>query len=230
MDAYLKLSSVSKVYDKGKTTTAALKGVSLAISEGETVAIVGESGAGKSTMLSIMGLMDSPTEGEYCICNQNVFGLSEEEKAGLRNREIGFVLQEYGLIDYLTVEENVGFPLVYSGEKIKKAERAERIHSVLKDLGIASKRKELAGMLSGGQRQRVAIARALINNPKVVLADEPTSALDEKTKNEMMDLLLKAQKNNGNILIVVTHDAAVAKRMGRVVRLENGKIREDNAR
>lgn len=229
MESILELKAVNKVYTKGATKTRALKDVSFSVKEGETIAVVGESGAGKSTLLNIMGLIDRPSEGNYMVRGRDVSEMSEKEKAGLRNAEFGFVLQEYGLIDYLTVEENVGFPLVYANEKIDRKERKERVRKMLEPLGIANKMGERAGMLSGGQRQRVAIARALINNPKVVLADEPTSALDEKTKNDMVNLLLRCQKENGNALIVVTHDKAVAQKMGRVLRFEGGVLTEETA-
>lgn len=227
MKSILELKSVSKLYSKGTAKALALKGVSFSVEAGETVAVVGESGAGKSTLLNILGLIDCPTEGTYYVRGRDTSALTEKEKSMFRNAEFGFVLQEYGLVDYLTVEENVGFSLVYSGEKISRNERRERIRNILETLGIAKKLEERAGMLSGGQRQRVAIARALANNPKVVLADEPTSALDEKTKNEMMDLLLQYQEVKGNALIVVTHDKTVAEQMGRIIRLEQGVLSED---
>ena len=227
MNPILELKAVSKVYSKGATKTLALKELSFSVQEGERLAIVGESGAGKSTLLNILGLIDYPTEGSYCVHGQETSALPEKKKAVCRNAEFGFVLQDYGLVDYLTVEENVGFPLVYSGKNISKKERREQIQEILNTLGIAEKIEERAGMLSGGQRQRVAIARALINHPKVVLADEPTSALDEKTKNEMMDLLLQYQAVQANALIVVTHDRSVAERMGRIIRLERGVLSED---
>lgn len=227
MNPILELKAVSKVYSKGATKTLALKELSFSVQEGERLAIVGESGAGKSTLLNILGLIDYPTEGSYCVRGQETSALPEKKKAVCRNAEFGFVLQDYGLVDYLTVEENVGIPLVYSGKNISKKERREQIQEILNTLGIAEKIEERAGMLSGGQRQRVAIARALINHPKVVLADEPTSALDEKTKNEMMDLLLQYQAVQANALIVVTHDRSVAERMGRIIRLERGVLSED---
>ncbi|MBO4787449.1 MAG: ABC transporter ATP-binding protein [Lachnospiraceae bacterium] len=227
MEPVLTVENVSKTYTKGKTRTEALKKVSFSVNEGETIAVIGESGAGKSTLLNLLGLIDEPSEGTYFVRGKDTSLMSDKDKALLRNKEFGFILQEYGLVDYLTVEENISIPLEYSDEKPDRKERGKRIRSILETLGIKDKLKEQAGMLSGGQRQRVAIARALINNPGIVLADEPTSALDEKTKSEMIEMLLRFQKESGSMLIVVTHDSAVAERMGRTLRFENGTLTED---
>lgn len=227
MEPVLTVENVSKTYTKGKTRTVALKKVSFSVNEGETIAVIGESGAGKSTLLNLLGLIDEPSEGTYSVRGKDTSLMSDKDKALLRNKEFGFILQEYGLVDYLTVEENISIPLEYSDEKPDRKKRGKRIQSILETLGIKDKMKEQAGMLSGGQRQRVAIARALINNPGIVLADEPTSALDEKTKSEMIEMLLRFQKESGSMLIVVTHDSAVAERMGRTLRFENGTLTED---
>ncbi|MGL4874077.1 MAG: ABC transporter ATP-binding protein [Clostridium sp.] len=220
--ALIEMKNVFKTYGVGDGSKEALKDINLKIDEGELVAIVGKSGSGKSTLLNIMGCIDKVTEGEYIIEGKNTKDFDEKKLARGRNRLIGFVLQYFGLINSYTVYENVELPLIYAKEK----KRREKVLNMLEKLSISSEKDKLPSELSGGQNQRVAIGRALINNPKIILADEPTGALDKETSFQVMDILLKLNKE-GKTIIIVTHDEEIAKKCRRIIKIEDGLIRGD---
>lgn len=220
----ISVNKLRKEYRSKNKVTLALDSVEFHAYHGETIAVVGESGAGKTTLLSILGLLLSKSAGEYYFCGENVSEMNAARKAQLRNEKFGFVLQDYGLVDEMTVLENVEMPLIYSKSKCSKAGRRERVLQVLTKLGIGELIDKNANAISGGQKQRVAIARALINNPQIVLADEPTSALDESKKNEVVEMLLSLCRESDKTLIMITHDLSLANRFDRIVELKCGKV------
>lgn len=221
----VKTTGLIKYYNRGKQNEVfALKGIDITVKKGETVAMIGVSGSGKSTLLHILGAMDKATEGEYLFCGQDVSGLGADALAKIRADKIGFVFQQYGLLNDSTVEENIRLALCFLSDK-KVADEAEKsIDGVLTKLGIYELKGRKVRELSGGQKQRVAIARAIIKSPELIIADEPTGALDRKTADEITDVLLSAVKENGTTLIVATHDIEITKKFDRVIRLENGLI------
>lgn len=218
----IKLKHISKTYGINDGKVEALKDVSLSINKGELVAIIGVSGSGKSTLLNIIGCIDEPTSGQCYINGKDIKGYSEKELADCRNRNIGFVLQYFGLISSYTVYENVELPLIYNKGKKKK----EVVLEMLNKLNIADKKDKLPCELSGGQNQRVAIARALVNNPNIILADEPTGALDKETAKHVMEILINLNRE-GKTVIIVTHDEVISSKCNRTIRIEDGIIKED---
>lgn len=219
----IKLVNVSKIYYSSKdNNTKALDNVSLDITEGENVAIVGVSGSGKSTLLNIIGCLDNATEGKYYFYNKEISIMKSKELAEMRNNEFGFVLQDNTLLYNESVYSNVRLPLVFS-DKFKFKEHKSRINEVLKLLGIENLSRRKVRNLSGGQRQRVAIARAMVNNPRIILADEPTSALDSKTAMEIMEIF-QTLNRKGITIITVTHDNKVVRYSDKVITIEDGKI------
>ena len=218
----IRINNISKTYGVNDAKVNAIRDVSLTINEGELVAIVGQSGSGKSTLLNIIGCIDKPTNGEYFLGGRNIQDSREKELAKNRNGLIGFVLQYFGLINSYTVYENIELPLIYAKSKNKK----EKILNILKKLDILEKADKLPSELSGGQNQRVAMARALVNNPKLILADEPTGALDKNTSKQVMEILLKLNKE-GKTVIIVTHDENISKQCDRIIRIEDGHIKDD---
>ena len=212
---------LNKVFQTDEVETTALMDVSLSIGEGEFVAIMGPSGCGKSTLLNILGMLDSPTNGEYWFLDRNVSSLKEKERAKLRKENLGFVFQNFNLIDELTVFENVELPLVYLGVTAK--ERVRRVNEVLDRMNISHRSKHYPLQLSGGQQQRVAVARAVVSQPKLILADEPTGNLDSAHGEEVMELLDKLNKE-GTTIVMVTHSQRDASYAQRVVRLFDGQI------
>lgn len=218
----IRLENVSKIYGTEDAKVEALKEVSLSISEGELVAIIGSSGSGKSTLLNIIGCIDKPTSGNYFIEGNNVTQLKDKQLAKTRNNLIGFILQYFGLIQSYTAYENIELPLRYSKVKDKK----NIIMRALYELGIAEKKDNLPSELSGGQNQRVAIARALVNNPKIILADEPTGALDKNTSKQVMELLIGLNKK-GKTVIIITHDEYISNQCNRIIKIEDGEIKDD---
>ncbi|WP_337868631.1 ABC transporter ATP-binding protein [Meiothermus sp.] len=218
------LQQVRKVYKSGALEFEALKGVSLEIRQGEMVALMGPSGSGKTTLMQIIGLLDRPTEGRYILAGRDVTTLSENERAEVRNQEIGFVFQAFHLLPRLSVLENVEVPLTYAG--YSPQERRERALEVLQKVGLGDKLKNLPSQLSGGQKQRVAIARALTMRPSILLADEPTGNLDSKTAAEVMRLFQELN-DEGTSVIIVTHEADIAEYTARIVRIRDGQIESD---
>lgn len=218
----IRIKNLTKIFYGGEEVKA-LDDVSFEINDGEMVAVIGKSGSGKSTLLNIMGLLDGASEGGYYINGKKASSLPEEEKARLRNMEIGIVLQDFALVERYTVSQNLSIPLIYSKKNINK-EKAVR--DILKLVGISEKRDTPAYKLSGGQKQRVAIARAVINNPSIILADEPTGALDSKTSEEIMELFLQLNRE-GKTVVIVTHDKEVAAKCNRIIELSDGRIISD---
>jgi len=222
----LHLEGVTKVFLTDEVETHALSNVHMTVHQGEWVAIVGPSGSGKTTLLAILGLLDTPSSGNYLLGGQPVSGLSASQRAWVRNRQIGFIFQSFNLIGDLTVFENVELPLTYRG--LPAAERKRRVDSALERVGMAHRRKHLPGQLSGGQQQRVAVARAVAGDPLLLLADEPTGNLDSKNGQAVMELLRELHAG-GSTLCMVTHDLGHAKLATRSVSLFDGRVVEDDA-
>lgn len=225
------LQDITKKYITYGNVTVALDNVLLEIEQGEMVAVMGPSGSGKTTMLNILGCLDNPTCGEYDLKGSKVGKLNPDDLARIRNQNIGFVFQQFALIDNYTVEENLELPLIYRNKhnrknKLSKKEISNKIYEVLKSLGIEGHRSKYPSQLSGGQQQRVAIARALLNEPDIIIADEPTGALDQKTGIEVMNLLIDINKK-GKTVIIVTHDEKVANYCKRRIDILDGKIVSD---
>jgi len=219
--AVLELSNVSKIYPVGKHKVTALDNISLNIKKGDFVAIVGPSGSGKSTLMYMMGLLDIPTNGTVFLEERNVSRLKEEELAILRNRKIGFVFQEYNLLERTTALDNVSLPLFYNGE-VEESIR-KRAKEALSRVGLSDRLYHLPSELSGGQQQRVAIARALINNPSIILADEPTGNLDTKTGGEIIKIFKKLN-SLGTTIVLVTHEQEIARQAKRVIKMRDGRV------
>ena len=221
MKHLIELTDIYKIYHMGDTEVHALDGVSIHIDEGEFVAIVGQSGSGKSTAMNIIGCLDVPTSGTYFLNGTDVSTMEDDQQAEIRNKMLGFIFQQYNLIPKLTVQENVELPLLYAG--VSAEERRERAIQSLERVGLADKRKNLPSQLSGGQQQRVSIARALAGNPSVILADEPTGALDSRTGREVLRFLQKLNQE-GDTVVLITHDNSIAVKAKRIVRLQDGRI------
>ena len=221
MQHLIELRDVYKIYQMGDTAVHALDGVTLTVDRGEFVAIVGQSGSGKSTAMNIIGCLDVPTSGTYHLGGVDVSTMDDDQQAEIRNRMLGFIFQQYNLIPKLNVLENVELPLLYAG--VPERERRERALSALDRVGLASKYKNRPNQLSGGQQQRVSIARALAGNPSVILADEPTGALDSRTGRDVLNFLQKLNAE-GDTVVLITHDNSIAVRAKRIVRLQDGRI------
>lgn len=217
----IRLKDVYKIYYMGDNEVRAADGINIHITKGEFVAIVGQSGSGKSTIMNIIGCLDVPTEGSYTLNGIDVSTMDGNELAEIRNKMLGFIFQQYNLIPKLTVQENVELPLLYAG--IDADERHERALFQLRRVGLEGKEKNYLSQLSGGQQQRVSIARALAGEPSVILADEPTGALDSRTGKEVMDFL-KQLNEEGNTIVLITHDNSIAVTAKRIIRLHDGKI------
>lgn len=220
----IKLENLEKYYVVGGEKQMVIKGINLSIWAGETVAILGKSGSGKSTLLNILGLLDAPTGGTYSLNGYNVNTLSGDFLAATRARTFGFIFQQFNLLPKLSVLENVMMPIRYTRDAEKWKNRLETAHDLLKMVEIDEQSEKLPKLLSGGQQQRVAIARSLVNQPKVVIGDEPTGALDSKTANQIIKQIFQLNKELGVTVIIVTHDEDLAYRCGRVIRLVDGLI------
>lgn len=226
-DAIIKLEGIEKSYFMGNQAIPVLKGISLDIFKNEYVALMGPSGSGKSTLMNILGCLDSPTGGRYILNGKDVSKMADDDLAGVRNVEIGFVFQQFNLLPRLTAVENVALPLIYAG--VNKKERTERAMEALEKVDLAGRSHHKSNELSGGQIQRVAIARALVNNPSLLLADEPTGNLDSKTSVEVMRIFGKIQEA-GNTVVLVTHEEDIAGYAHRIVRLRDGLIESDRVK
>ena len=218
----INLDDVWKTYKMGDVKVNALRGLNLAIKEGEFVAIMGPSGSGKSTAVNMVGALDMPTKGKIYLEDHDISKLSESDLAQIRGKKIGFIFQQFNLINTISALENVALPMVFQG--VSKKERIERARNILEMVDLGDRINHKPTELSGGQQQRVAIARALANNPKVVLADEPTGNLDSKTGEMVIDFLSNLNKKEGKTIIMVTHDMNVAKHTHRVEFLKDGVI------
>lgn len=226
MAKLIELRDVYKIYGEGlESEVRALDGVSLDIEKGEFVAVVGQSGSGKSTMMNVLGCLDIPTRGTYRLDGVDVRELSDKELSRIRNKQIGFIFQQYNLIQNLTVLENVELPLIYQG--IDPIDRRELAIQALKRVGLADRAKHKPTQMSGGQQQRVAIARAISTRPPIIMADEPTGALDSRTGHEVLGFLQQLNKE-GSTVILITHDNGIAATARRIVRIADGKIIEDH--
>jgi putative ABC transport system ATP-binding protein len=224
MQGIIHLESIRKSYFLGKQELPVLKGISLDVFKNEYVALMGPSGSGKSTLMNILGCLDSPTGGRYILNGLDVSRMHDDDLAAVRNKEIGFVFQQFNLLPRLTAAENVALPLIYSG--VSKKDRIERAAAVLSKVKLDDRMHHKPNELSGGQCQRVAIARALINDPAIILADEPTGNLDSKTSYEIMDILGKIH-SDGNTVILVTHEEDISMFAHRIIRLKDGIVETD---
>jgi putative ABC transport system ATP-binding protein len=221
----IETKDIYKIYDEGKESEVrALNGVSLNIDKGEFVAIIGQSGSGKSTLMNMLGCLDVPTRGTYLLRGTDVKKLSDNELSKIRNKEIGFIFQQYNLIQSLTVQENVELPLIYQG--VDASKRAEMARQALEKMGILDKAASRPTQLSGGQQQRVAIARAIATRPEIIMADEPTGALDSRTGADILGFL-RQFNDDGTTVILITHDNSIAASADRRVRISDGLITED---
>ena len=221
MSALIEFDEVCKYYQMGDTTVKAADHITMKIEKGEFVAIVGQSGSGKSTCMNIIGCLDVPTYGTYRLNGRDVGKMNRNELAAIRNEMLGFIFQQYNLLPKLNLMENVEVPLVYAG--ISRADRHIRAREVLEQVGLGDKLKNRPNQLSGGQQQRVSIARALVRNPPVILADEPTGALDSHTGREVLGLLKQLHKQ-GHTVVLITHDNSIAVQADRIIRLEDGQV------
>ena len=217
----IEFRDVSKIYHMGDGVVVAADHISMEIRKGEFVAIVGQSGSGKSTCMNIIGCLDVPTSGTYLLGGQDVGSMDKNELAEIRNKMLGFIFQQYNLLPKLNLLENVEVPLMYAG--VPKAERHERAKLALELVGLGDKLKHKPSQLSGGQQQRVSIARALVGEPAVILADEPTGALDSHTSREVLTMLQNLH-DAGNTIVLITHDNSIAVQAQRIIRLEDGRV------
>ncbi len=227
MNDIIRVENISKVYETGDIHVHALKNVSLCIEEGDFVAVMGQSGSGKSTFMNILGCLDRPTEGVYELDEINVSKLTSRELSSIRNKKIGFVFQSFNLIPRTTAIKNVELPMIYA--KMSRKERTERAEELLLKVGLGDRLNHMPNEISGGQKQRIAIARALANKPAIILADEPTGNLDTASSQEIMELFTQLNKE-GTTVIIVTHEDDIALYAKRIVRFRDGEIIEDTRR
>ena len=224
-DALVRVVDLCKVYNPGENEVRALDHVDLEIHKGEFVAIIGQSGSGKSTFMNMLGCLDTPTSGEYFLDGVNVANMTDDELSDIRNLQIGFIFQGFNLIPNLTAVENVELPLIYRG--VSRSVRQELSREALKKVGLEHRMDHKPSEMSGGQQQRVAIARAIAQAPPVILADEPTGNLDSNSTKEIMDIL-KGLHNEGRTVILITHDNDIAAQAKRVIKIKDGKVESDS--
>ncbi len=227
MSSVIHLEDLRKSYYLGKQELPVLKGINMDINKNEFVALMGPSGSGKSTLMNILGCLDTLTDGKYVLNGNDVSKMNDNDLAEIRNKEIGFVFQQFNLLPRLSALENVALPLIYAG--VPKKERNERAMEMLTKVNLDDRSHHKSNELSGGQIQRVAIARALVNNPSIILADEPTGNLDSKTSVEIMNLISDIHQL-GNTVILVTHEEDIARYAKRVIRLRDGMVESDHLR
>lgn len=226
MTPLIEFKDVYKIYQMGDSEVRAVDGISMTVNKGEFLAIVGQSGSGKSTCMNIIGCLDVPTSGSYFLDGKDVSHMTDDEQAEIRNKKLGFIFQQYNLIPKLNVRQNVELPLLYAG--LSEKEQQERAMEALERVELSDKAKNMPSQLSGGQQQRVSIARALAGNPSIILADEPTGALDSRTGKEVLSFLQKLHKE-GNTIVLITHDNNIAAQAERVIRVHDGKVVYDGA-
>lgn len=227
MKTLIRVEDMTKVYNPGENEVRALDHISLAVQEGEFVAIIGQSGSGKSTLMNMLGCLDVPTSGNYYLNGTDVSTMADNDLSTVRNREIGFIFQGFNLISNLDALDNVALPLIYRGIDIKT--RRKMAKDALKMVGLEKRMKHKPSEMSGGQQQRVAIARAIAAKPPVILADEPTGNLDSASSKEILNILQELHKN-GRTIVLITHDDHIAKQARRIVRIMDGKIESDSIR
>jgi len=221
----IEATGVQKVYDAGGLRVRALRGVDLGVRRGEMVAIMGPSGCGKTTLLNVLSGLDDLSDGEVYVDGESINGMSDRKRTRFRAEKMGFIFQSYNLIPVLSAIENVELPLLVAGHKPKKARRWAE--DAVEMVGLADQAKKRPAEMSGGQQQRITVARSLVNNPAIVWADEPTGALDSETSRAIMDLLVKLNESEQQTFVLVTHDAAVAARAHRTIRMRDGRITSD---
>jgi len=226
--ANISVRDLKKTYAVGEVQVEALRGVSLEIQDGEFVAVIGPSGSGKSTLMHILGCLDRPTSGRYLLGEKDVSEISPDERASLRNRQIGFIFQSFNLLPRTPAVENVELPLLYNGGKLSRSQRRSRALEMLASLGLSDRALHHPNQLSGGQQQRVAIARALVNSPGLLLADEPTGNLDSQTSREIMELFRRLNQDRGLTLVIITHERNIAECASRIIELRDGKVESDS--
>lgn len=219
----IKLKGINKYYTSGDEKLHALKNVDLEIAKGEFLAIMGPSGSGKSTMIKILGLLDKEFQGDYLLNGEEIKNLNDDLLSKLRNKSIGFVFQDFNLIDRLTIKENIELPMLYMGSGIKKTK--DRVNELLDKVNLKDKIHKYPKQLSGGQQQRISIIRSLVNNPDIIIADEPTGALDSKTSEEIIGVFKELNKE-GITIILITHDINVANKANRIVKIFDGELKE----
>lgn len=221
----IELVDINRYFKNGDEENHILKDINININEGEFIAIMGPSGSGKSTLINILGFIDRGYEGDYLFNGENYKKTSDNQLSDIRNKTVGFVFQNFKLIQNNTILENVSIPLVYAG--LGSQERKQRVVDTLHDVGLYDKENLVPNKLSGGQQQRVAIARAIINKPKFIIADEPTGALDSKTSKDIMELFMKLNKEYNTTMIMVTHDRKVADKADRIIHILDGRVQRE---
>lgn len=222
MSSLIELKNIKKVYRQGDVVTSVLHGIDLNVNSAELLAIIGASGSGKSTLMNIIGLLDTPTSGEYIFNGKLIAHANTNELSPIRNETIGFIFQQFYLLPHFTILENVGLPLTY--REMNEEDIKQLSHLSLQRVGLDHLAKRYPRELSGGQQQRVAIARALVGKPRVILADEPTGALDSKTGQDIMDLFIQLNEMDKNTIIIITHDTKIATQCQRTIKMQDGLI------
>jgi ABC-type lipoprotein export system ATPase subunit len=225
----IRLDDIHKTYHLGEVDVPVLRGITLDIGRGELVSLMGSSGSGKSTLMNILGCLDRPTSGQYWLDGQEISRLDSDGRAMIRNQKIGFVFQSFNLLPRTSALENVMMPLTYTARHLSEKEGRKRAEALLNLVGLADRMDHEPSQLSGGQQQRVAIARALINHPPLLFADEPTGNLDSKTSVEVLKMFQNLNEEEGITIILVTHDANVARHSNRVIRIKDGIVENDHA-